>query len=184
MLCAIVENSKYLMPPSLDTYNHNFLTPSPTGTSDMSIDTPSPMSCMNLCNNNLFTAVPATGLSIDVPDVGKSILSTPKPTVVVSATAAKSCGGSVKHPGQAVKIVTKVVKEVRTPATTPSTALKNSKSCTELAQLAGGGKSGGDKNTSRSNDDLLDRKSCDENLIRFIFTKHGIQVISDVETIV
>lgn len=63
---------------------------------------------------------------------------------------------------------------------TKRNSLKSSKSCVDIAKS--------EKNipisSSKSNTDLQDRKNCDENLIKFIFTKHGIQVISDVETIV
>lgn len=59
-------------------------------------------------------------------------------------------------------------------------SLKSSKSCTNFGQI----EQKVPMASSKSNADLQDCKNCDENLIKFIFTKHGIQVISDVETIV
>lgn len=57
--------------------------------------------------------------------------------------------------------------------------LKGSKSCTSFDSLDSTKLKSG-----RSSTNLKECKSCDENLIKFIFTKHGIQVISNVETIV
>lgn len=93
-----------------------------------------------------------------------------------------------KHPGQAVKIITestgehKIVRddsktEVCTEQDRP---LKSSRSLSNFEKVSEEMNS----NNGRPNNTLKECKSCDENLIKFIFTKHGIQVISDVETIV
>ncbi|KAI4460449.1 nicotinamide mononucleotide adenylyltransferase [Holotrichia oblita] len=104
-----------------------------------------------------------------------------------------------KHPGQAVQIITdsfgdhKIVKNRQDPIRdnevcggdgvgqkSPPNTLKTSQSCTNFDKLDTRWSLQG----SKSNDDLNGYKNCDENLIKFIFTKHGIQVISDIETIV
>lgn len=138
------------------------------------MESPSPISgnCMSLCNNNLFSNK-YDRLSIDTVDSVNKLN-----TVNIS-----------KHPGQAVKIITevsgehKVVKEGKDQKNEvrKRNEMKSSKSCTNFDAL---GKSSTGIKNSQSNSSLKDCKSCDENLIKFIFTKHGIQVISDVETIV
>lgn len=146
-----------------------FLTPSP---SEIIMESPSPISgkCMSICNNNIFTSrSDNTYVSIDTVDSMNK-------TNIVS---------SMKHPGQAVKIITddmgehKVVKE-SSDEVRKSKALTTSKSCTNFEAID----THRTVKNSKSNSNLKDYKSCDENLIKFIFTKHGIQVISDVETIV
>lgn len=82
-----------------------------------------------------------------------------------------------KTPGQAVKIITTEVivdKEVGRikDALKQSTSIKHFNAIEIPSRL------------KRTNATLKECKSCDENLIKFIFTKHGIEVISDVETIV
>ncbi|KAJ8920060.1 hypothetical protein NQ315_011714 [Exocentrus adspersus] len=146
--------TKYVMPAN---NNSVFLTPSP---SDAPIDSPSPTNCMYICNNNLFVRQ-AFDKRIDTVD-----------------------GYAKKHPGQAVKIITESTGEHKIVREEPSSkevckeeVLKGSKSCTNFEEIE---RKAGLKH-SKSNSNL---KECDENLIRFIFTKHGIQVISDVETIV
>lgn len=97
----------------------------------------------------------------------------------------------IKLPGQAVKIISdskgehKVIREppeinkkVCKNEDSQSTQMKTSRSCTNFVEAKKPLK------ICKSNTDLKDCKNCDENLIKFIFTKHGIQVISDVETIV
>lgn len=161
-------NSKYLLPPIQSTV---FLTPSPN---DIPLEPPSPMNCMNICNNNLFLRQPFDkGMAIDMVD------SFSKTSVISS---------QMKHPGQAVKIITEDVSEhkvVRKPngkevRKMEEKLLKNSKSysCFDAIDMK--------RSLKRSNSgtNLKEYKSCDENLIKFIFTKHGIEVISDVETIV
>ncbi|RZC42954.1 nicotinamide mononucleotide adenylyltransferase 1 [Asbolus verrucosus] len=150
--------------------NSNFLTPSP---SDVPMESPSPTNCMIICNNTLFSRHYEKRLSIDTVD-----------NITKSNTL-----NSMRHPGQAVKIITesngdhKIVKEGLDPKEVrkeEKKTLKNSKSCANIDELQ-------NKNNfknSKSNTNLKECKSCDENLIKFIFTKHGIQVISDVETIV
>lgn len=125
---------------------------------------------MYICNNNIFAS--STPLSIDTVDsMNKS-----------------NALGAMKHPGQAVKIIMdgagehRVVKEGsdEVGSSAEKRALTTSKSCTNFEAI--------DKEctvkNSRSNSNLKDCKSCDENLVKFIFTRHGIEVISDVETIV
>lgn len=161
---AFAENSKYLLPIKSSV----FLTPSP---SEIIIESPSPISgkCMSICNNNIFTSSADTYVSIDTVDNMNK-------TNIVS---------SLKHPGQAVKIITddmgehKIVKE-NSDEVRKSKALTTSKSCTNFEAID----NQCTVKNSKSNSNLKDYKSCDENLIKFIFTKHGIQVISDVETIV
>lgn len=140
------------------------------------MESPSPVGnkCLSLCNNNLFSNHPIAyeRLSIDTVD------SVNKANIL----------NSMKHPGQAVKIITdntgdhKIVKDTTNEVCSSKgkRSMKSSKSCANFDAL--------DDNramkNSKSNTNLKDCKSCDENLIKFIFTKHGIQVISDVETIV
>ncbi|CAG9819104.1 unnamed protein product [Phaedon cochleariae] len=90
-------------------------------------------------------------------------------------------------PGQAVKIITESSgdhKIIRSEATgkevckEDDNVLKSSRSYSNFEEVMKN-----DLKHSTSNN-LKECKSCDENLIKFIFTKHGIQVISDVETIV
>lgn len=87
----------------------------------------------------------------------------------------------LRHPGQAVKIMTEtsVDRKLIKKNEVCNEKLKNSQSCTNFQQT-------GLKEplNTRMNVPLKECKSCDDTLIKFIFTKHGIQVISDVETIV
>lgn len=152
--------SKYLNSPS-----SIFLTPSPIDMNET--DSPTPTNCLYICNNNIFNSNP---LRFD--------------------------GGPIKHPGQAVKIVQSQLGKydvsnknqagskhhqvgIINDSGGEGAAIKSSKSCTNFAdsqvRRPGGEQSGFN---------LKECKSCDENLIKFIYTKHGIQVISDVETIV
>lgn len=159
-------NSKYLTPE----FNSNFLTPSP---SDILMESPSPINnCMMICNNTLFSSRSYEHrLSIDTVDS-------------ITKTNILNTG---RHPGQAVKIVTestgahKIIKGNEVCKDEKNPPLKASKSCANIEQLDQ--KDSNIKN-SKSNANLKEYKSCDENLVKFIFTKHGIQVISDVETIV
>lgn len=128
--------------------------------------------CMSLCNNNIFLGRTYEQLSIDTVD----------------SMNRSNNSSTMKHPGQAVKIITedtgehKIVGEGSDEVcnSRKKKPLKTSKSCTNFVAV--------DNHctlkNSKSNTNLKDCKSCDENLIKFIFTKHGIQVISDVETIV
>lgn len=137
------------------------------------MESPSPTNnCMTICNNTIFSSrTYEHRLSIDTVDsVTKSnILNTGR------------------HPGQAVKIITestgnhKIIKSNEVCTDDKNRPLKTSKSCANIEQLHQ--KDNNIKN-SKSNANLKEYKSCDENLVKFIFTKHGIQVISDVETIV
>lgn len=73
---------------------------------------------------------------------------------------------TVKHPGQAVKIITDDSGEHTIVKAGGAEVCK--KCCEEKALMS-------TKDT---------KQSCDNNVIKFIFKKHGIEVISDVETIV
>lgn len=161
--------SKYLNPT--DNILH-LLTPSPT---DVVMESPSPTDnhCISICNNNLFLKNLTTKSSPDNTDSVDS--------------AANNKINQFRHPGQAVKILTDNSGEhtiIRNKVCTNSTStkefgmLKSSKSCTHFEQNKPEFKS------SRSNSQICDYQNCDENMIKFIFTKHGIQVISDIETVV
>nr|XP_023029131.1 nicotinamide/nicotinic acid mononucleotide adenylyltransferase 3 isoform X1 [Leptinotarsa decemlineata]XP_023029132.1 nicotinamide/nicotinic acid mononucleotide adenylyltransferase 3 isoform X1 [Leptinotarsa decemlineata] len=154
------EKTKYLLPPN---NNLPLLTPSPT---DITMGSPSPTNCMYICNNNLFSRREPS------PDITKANLL-----------------NSLKHPGQAVKIITESSGEhkiIRDDGRDPEVgnseddSLKTSKSYPHFDEIDA--VSNTTCNSTKTN--LKECKSCDENLIKFIFTKHGIQVISDVETIV
>lgn len=160
MLCCYLEISKYIIPPLTKT---TYLTPSPV---DIAMESPSSMNCMNICNNNLF--VRQVPIAIDTVDTfTKTNLNTPK-----------------KHPGQAVKIVMdntgehKIIKKEE--VCREEKTLKNSKSYSSFNAI----ETRHSLKRTNSSANLKECKSCDENLIKFIFTKHGIEVISDVETIV
>ncbi|KAJ8965274.1 hypothetical protein NQ314_004237 [Rhamnusium bicolor] len=162
------EKTEYLVLPNNNT---GFLTPSP---SDVTMESPSPTNCMYICNNNLFTRH-----SFDKNMSVETVDSYTKSNII----------NNMKHPGQAVKIITessgehKIIRDEgnnKEVCKEEGQVLKSSKSYTHFDEIGG-------KNTlkhSKSNTNLKECKSCDENLIKFIFTKHGIQVISDVETIV
>lgn len=98
--------------------------------------------CLSICNNNVFASETYEKLTIDTVDSINKI-------------------NTIKHPGQAVKIIT-----------------DDSGEHIVVKQGAEVGKCSEKKALS------TDTKSCDKNMIKFIFTKHGIEVISDVETIV
>lgn len=153
------------------------------------MDSPSPTSlnCMSICNNNLFSG-------------NRSYPESYPPIDSVDHLNKSNVLNSFKHPGQAVKIITDslgehtIVKcredsdnEVRSINTAEhrhyrrENSLKTSQSCTNFDIVD---RDKWSVQSSKSNGDLKGYKSCDENLIRFIFTKHGIQVISDVETVV
>ncbi|KAF7268864.1 hypothetical protein GWI33_018060 [Rhynchophorus ferrugineus] len=164
------EKTKYLAPKNI--YDVTYLTPSP---SDVLMDSPSPTNCLYICNNNLFNRNSRYDkMSIDTTDSFRSHTQIP----------------AIKHPGQAVKIVTgtdgdhKIIRssdEMKQSVGSKTDAMKSSKSCSNFDEI--------DPKLSRRDRNpqqvaLKECKSCDENLIKFIFTKHGIQVISDVETIV
>lgn len=157
-----MENSKYLIPLKSTV----FLTPSPT---DISIESPTTGNkCLSICNNNIFASETYEKLTIDTVD------SMNKSNVI----------NNIKHPGQAVKIITgqggehTVVKENEVRKCTEKKVLTTSKSCTDFEAVDA------QCTVNKSSSHLKDSKSCDENLIKFIFTKHGIQIISDIETIV
>lgn len=166
--CFLWEHSKYLLQPN---DNSIFPTPSP---SDVTMGSPNSLNCMNLCNNNIFVRQSYDKrMSVDVMD---------------SFTKTNTTNYQRCHPGQAVKIITestgdhKVIcnkvpgdKEV---CREDVDALKESRSFTHFNAIETPGR------LKRTNTELKEYKSCDENLIKFIFTKHGIEVISDVETIV
>ncbi|CAH1990521.1 unnamed protein product [Acanthoscelides obtectus] len=78
------QKSKYLQPALHPTASTVFLTPSP---SDVPMEAPNSMSCMYICNNNIFSRQNYDKNENDMPS-----------TVKVS--------GTIKHPGQAVKIIT------------------------------------------------------------------------------
>lgn len=150
--------------------NSVFLTPSP---SEVPMESPSPTNCMYICNNNLFSRQSYDKrMSIDTVD----------------SYTKTNIANNMKHPGQAVKIITEstgVHKIVRDEANSKEVCkeeqvLKSSKSYTNFDDV----ESKGRLKHSKSNASFKEYKGCDENLIKFIFTKHGIQVISDVETIV
>ncbi|KAH1027590.1 nicotinamide/nicotinic acid mononucleotide adenylyltransferase 1 isoform X1 [Dendroctonus ponderosae] len=160
------QKTKYLTPN--DGIHPILLTPSP---SDVSADLPSPTNCLYICNNNIFNRNSRLDkMSVGSIDSFKSHIQIP----------------TTRHPGQAVKIVTEssgdhriLRDEVRMKKTGDVKGIKSAKSCANFDEI--------DLKKSRqgtSNSGLKECKSCDENLIKFIFTKHGIQVISDVETIV
>lgn len=166
---AFADCSKYINPT--DNLLH-LLTPSPT---DVVMESPSPTDshCISICNNNLFI---------------KSIVTkTSHPSIDTVDASANNKLNAFRHPGQAVKILTDnsgehtVLKnEVRThqASTKEYGILKTSKSCSNFEH------SKVELKTSRSNSEICDYQNCDENMIKFIFTKHGIQVISDIETVV
>lgn len=129
--------------------------------------------CMSLCNNNLFNrSSDYRRLTIDTVD----------------SVSRENTLNTMVYPGQAVKIITEssgehtVMRKERDPKKEVCTTLRPSKSFSNIQSIK---KEDGTaaKNPKRSNN-LKDCKSCDENLIKFIFTEHGIQVISDIETIV
>lgn len=146
---------------------------------DVNLTSPSTFSnCMNICNNNLFNRFQSNDnfSNIDAVDISK------KNQTSISVT-------NYKHPGQAVKIKTekmtaekvnleKVGSASSSNENPAKKSLRNAKSTNDFPSLG--------KNSSdfKSEDSLKNCKSCDENLIKFIFSKHGIEVISDVETIV
>lgn len=133
------------------------------------METPSPISnnCLSLCNNNIFST-----------NYERLTINT------VDGVAKGNVINLTKHPGQAVKIITedtgehKIIKDAKEVGSSKKT-IKASKSCTDFYE-----EKNGTLKSSKSNANLKDCKNCDENLVKFIFTKHGIQVISDVETIV
>lgn len=154
--------SKYLNSPS-----SIFLTPSPIDMNTDIGDSPTPTNCLYICNNNIFNSNPL-----------------------------RFEGAPIKHPGQAVKIVQShlgkfdvsnknqscskhhqvgIINDIGGEGAT----IKSSKSCTSFADSKVR-----QSGVEQSGFNLKECKSCDENLIKFIYTKHGIQVISDVETIV
>lgn len=158
--------------------NSNYLIPSP---SDVIMESPSPVNnrCLVICDTAFSRKSSNDFNSLD--------------TIARTNTI-----NMIKHPGQAVKIVSdakgehKIIREPpetnikvcnndeqhSQPPPTTSTQMKTSKSFTNFVEVKNSMK------VCKSNADLKECKSCDENLIKFIFTRHGIQVISDVETIV
>ncbi|KAL3270079.1 hypothetical protein HHI36_009137 [Cryptolaemus montrouzieri] len=148
-----------------------------TSPTDVIMISPSLSNCMNICNNNLFNKFQTNNrLTIDTVDNVKKN----QPSFGIT---------SQKHPGQAVKIGTKekiedkkTNKEVGSKSSSDARLyFENSKSANELRSI----KTNEKNDFSRKSDESLKEcKSCDENLIKFIFSKHGIQIISDVETIV
>lgn len=168
MFAFLGKNSKYLLQPN---NNNMSLTPSP---SDITMESPKSLNCMNICNNNLFLhETYDKRMTIDAID---------------SFTKPNTTASQRKHPGQAVKIITEPTGEhkvVRNEIT------GNKEVCREGDETLKESKSFGHFNAietpgrlKRTNTKLKECKSCDETLIKFIFTKHGIEVISDVETIV
>lgn len=148
------------------------------------MESPSPTHnnpCFNVCNNNLLPNYNCQIMPIDTVD---------------NVSKTNTLNNMSKHPGQAIKIITestgehKIIKENKknmkevckkeVEDKSPTRDMKVSKSCSNVYSP--------DKSnlpsSSKSSSDIKSQKSCDENLIKFIFTKHGIQVISDVETIV
>lgn len=136
---ACLDNSKYLLPIKSSV----FLTPSPTEII-MESPTSTGSKCLSLCNNNIFTSETYEKLTIDTVDSMNKI-------------------NAIKHPGQAVKIITDDSGE--------HTVVKDG---TEVCKYS----------EKKVKNKKLNSKCYDENMIKFIFTKHGIEVISDVETIV
>lgn len=90
----------------------------------------------------------------------------------------------LKHPGQAVKVTTKSPESTKNESNAikkhekVGSLMKHSKSLSNFNEIFE------EKCKKSGQTQLKECKSCDENLIKFIFTKHGIKVISDVETIV
>lgn len=164
-LCLHWNGSKYFLQQNNSSI---FLTPSPCDV----MDSPNSLTCMNICNNNLFTHQPND-----------------KQRSTDAHTKLNTINSQLKHPGQAVKIITESASGRRRTfvhaevdynevVCKDAEALKESKSCTYFNAFETPGR------LNRTNTKLKECKSCDENLIKFIFTKHGIEVISDVETIV
>lgn len=134
---------------------------------------------MNICNNNLFSRqqqeqdsalINSRRMSIDMVDS--------------SVIKMNNFVNVLKHPGQAVKIQTKLDE---TDKKDIKINKKNDKVCNVMKQsksLSNFNEIFDDKMKKPTQTQLKECKSCDENLIKFIFTKHGIKVISDVETIV
>lgn len=75
---------------------------------------------------------------------------------------------TAKHPGQAVKIITDDTGE--------HTVVKEGSEVCKSTQKKIRSFEGAQCTVKNSN--------CDENLIKFVFTKHGVQIISDKESIV
>lgn len=146
----------------LQTYENSvLLTPSP---SDVRMESPNSLACMNICNNNLFLR----------PTYDKRIST-------ATIESFDNSNNPRKHPGQAVQVITTERKLVHNEVIKDKEVCKEkdaSKSYTHFNAIETPGR------LKRMNTKLKECKSCDENLIKFIFTKHGIEVISDVETIV
>lgn len=143
------------------------------------MDSPSPTNnrCLVICDNTFLRKSNKIHTSVENVDI---VTKTNNLNVM-------------KHPGQAVKIIYnksdikgehKIIRETSKGSEEvckyeeQDIKLKISKSCCDFKEIKKSFK------VSKSNTDLKNYKTCDENLIKFIFTKHGIQVISDVETIV
>lgn len=144
----------------LQTYDNSILlTPSP---SDVKMASPNSLNCMNICNNNLFV---------------RQAYDTRLTTDTIEAFDISN--NQLKHPGQAVKVITterKLANEKE--VCTEKDSYRESTRYRHFNAIETTGR------LKRTNTKLKECKSCDENLIKFIFTKHGIEVISDVETIV
>ena len=164
--------SKFLTLPLPDVS----LTPSPV---DISMESPSSLYCINRCNNNLLCRQSKNAkLSIEDED----------------AVNKANILNNLKRPGQAVQIIMKSsgeheiiqMKEENVDnlevgvCDNEVKGLKGSRSCTNFEKLEAKWTLQG----SKSSENIKGYQSCDENLIKFIFTKHGIQIISDIETIV
>lgn len=128
---------------------------------------------MSLCNNNLFNrSSDYRRLTIDTVD----------------SVSRENTLNTMIYPGQAVKIITessgehKVINNERESKKEVRRTLRSSKSCSSFQSIKKD--DDGAVRDSEPGSNLKDCKSCDENLIKFIFTEHGIQVISDIETIV
>lgn len=156
-----LENSKYM----LQTYENSvLLTPSP---SDVRMESPNSLTCMNICNNNLFVRQSYdTRLSVDTIE------------------AFDNSNNQRKHPGQAVQVITTERKLVHNEEVNEKEVCKEKDAFTESKSFRHFDAIETSGRLKRTNTKLKECKSCDENLIKFIFTKHGIEVISDVETIV
>lgn len=166
-----------------------FLTPSP---SDMSM-TPSPL------DNNIFITINNANdsnnyrkMSIDTVDSANNKINSNK-------------SASPPHPGQAVKIITEMTGEhkiiekvggdpsnstkyfVETPNSRihDNNVVKSAKSCQNFNNKRPTTSRQRIK-SSKSNAEIseLNKQNSDEASIKFIFTKEGIQVISDIETAV
>ncbi|KAF5287537.1 hypothetical protein FQR65_LT12208 [Abscondita terminalis] len=138
-----LDYSKYLSAPSL------FLTPSP---SDIIMDSPSPMHnpCFHVCSSDILS----------IPLLNTNLVINNR----VDSLNKSNNINMVKHPGQAIKIITESSGEHK--------LLKDGK--VETKQVC--------KKEDKMKIPAYNVENTTENSTKVVFSKYGIQVISDVET--